>query len=229
LSCPQNLWPEVSKRFIYYNAEALRGCPAIPWSIPEYLGGAGLAKKEPFSELDRRCATLIIAKMGSDPRYALRKEKKNPLWKVHEIVQKKLDTFEVTDDFLEVRKMVNVNRTSEFFELDHPFFEIEGEFAKLYKYLTVETLFLHSLQELFTEPVKKQKKGRTILQVHKTADLTKHNEWVRKRNNAVWEIARKECFSQVGLKIRSDEELAYEKRDRSMACLASPPQEVKIF
>jgi hypothetical protein len=86
-STPEKVWDLVSKKFIYYNKNTLLACPDIPWGIPEYLGGAGLClEKQGLTELDRRCATLLITKKDNDKRFKIMKQKIDPQWKVHDLV-----------------------------------------------------------------------------------------------------------------------------------------------
>jgi len=89
--CPKEIWPSVSSRFIYYNANTLKKCPNIPWSMPEYLGGPGLVPKDPYSEEDLRCATILKMNMKGDHQYhnsKLRVGKTSSIaeWKLHEVV-----------------------------------------------------------------------------------------------------------------------------------------------
>jgi hypothetical protein len=217
-SCPENVWEEVSARFIYYNREALSGCPDIPWDMPLYLGGSGIAQKVPYNDLNKSCATVIIARKDKDPRFKILKERKNPLWIVHDQVEKKLDDFDdVLEGFREVRRLNMVNLSKEFKET--PFSTVEDEFGRLYKYLTVETLFQKTLKELFRIIVTKNDKTREKI---RAVELDKHNLYVRKINNRTWQNARNEyrCYHYVQ---RQDQEISYEKRDRLLACIAVPP------
>lgn len=227
-SCPSEVWSEVSKRFIYYNRKALtptvigkdgreqRWC--IPWSMPEYLGGAGLRKKEDYSELDKWCATMLIAYKDSDKRFRILKEKKDPLWIVHDKVDSRLKTYDVLEGFREVRAIHMVNLSKEFKEPS--FSDCEDGYSQFYKYLTVETLFRYELKDLF-RLVERTKLGRQKEKV-RANDLERHNSYVRRRNNMSWQNAANE-FRDHNLRQRQDHEICYEKRDYFKACVAVPP------
>jgi hypothetical protein len=229
-SCPEDVWKEVSNRFIYYNKTSLvpknscfegdRGQGwGIPWDMPQYLGGAGLEQKEAFNELNKWCATLIIAKKDSDKRFRILREKKDPLWIVHDKVNDRLKSFDdVLEGFREIRAMKMVNLSVEFEE--PPFLSTEDEFGRFYKYLTIESLFKFDLKSLF-RIVERNKYGRKKEKI-RASDLERHNEYVRKVNNRTWLRARNE-FRQHSLRQRQDHEILYEKRDRLMACIAYPP------
>jgi hypothetical protein len=245
-SCPSDIWGEVSKRFIYYNANALKPrfleygsekrkgdqkylfdkCVdqkwVIPWDMPTYLGGAGLERKGPYSDLDKWCATIIISQMDTDRDFRILKEKKNALWIVHDVVQKRLEPFDhVLEGFREVRKTNIVNLSKEFKET--LFSDVEDEFSRFYKYLTVETLFKNELKELF-HFVEKTKIGKAREKV-RAVELDRHNDYVRRVNNYTWFHAirayHKHRFSH--LVQRQDHEIDYEKRAKLMACIAVPP------
>lgn len=213
-SCPADVWDEVSRRFIYYNRQALGACPEIPWHMPEYLGGAGLIKKNEYSSLDKSCATVIIARMGIDKRFKILKEKKNPMWIVHDHVDQVVRKLDVLEGFREVRKTTMVNLSMEFKE--GLFSSVEDSYSRFYKYLTVSMLFSKTMKELFRLEVG-GKKAKV-----RASDLDRHNEYVRRKNNQVWINARRE-FQNFTLRQRQDHEICYEKRDRLKACIAVPP------
>jgi hypothetical protein len=91
------------------------------------------------------------------------------------------------------------------------FQDVESNYSKLYKYLTVNMLFTKSLEDLFKLKIK----GKSTL---RTCDIESINSRIMRANNRSWQNARSENCD-YRLKIRSDEEIAYEKRKRSMACV----------
>jgi hypothetical protein len=221
-SCPTDIWEKVSERFIYFNGNALRPKYdddmkwAIPWDMPQYLGGAGLEKKKAYSETDKWCASLIISKMKSCKRFRIMKERSDPMWIVHDQVQERFDRFTACTGFREVRKKILVDLSKEFKE---PEFSIaEDQHSRLYKYLTIETLFRLDLKQIFRIALP-GKKGEL-----RATWLDRHNRYVRKVNNRTWATAFNEFrFHLHYLQQRQDHEICYEKKDTYLGCIAVPP------
>jgi hypothetical protein len=218
-SCPPEIREDVINRFIYYNKQTLDVCPNIPWDMPSYLGGAGLLRKNPSSEFDRRCATLIIARKDHDNRFKIEKPKKVTFWKVHEAVVEKLRDYETTinTNFKNFRKVIS----DDLFDPENfIYYNTETEHSRLYKYLCVEQLLRYSHEKLFTSKVRKRamkpfdKRTKRIL----ATDIARINKGIYKRNCSAWSNAARECYDYP-LVVRQDEEIDYEKKDFHPQCI----------
>jgi len=131
-SCPEDLWPAVKRRFIYYNANALKQYPNIPWFVPEWLGGVGLPvdDEKEISKLDRIVATVIKVHMNSDRKYMPVKPKDACEWNMHQLVQRDL-------------KPLSFYMGEPLFKYCHRKGEVhtlEDEYSRLYKLMTINLL-----------------------------------------------------------------------------------------
>jgi len=195
---PPEIWTEVSKRFIYYNKDTLMQCPDIPWEAPEYLGGPGLClEEEEMSYLDRACCSYIILKSNSDnKKEKIKKEKPNIVWRLHETVQKRLKPYDkdLVDSFQSVRRIDMIFDPMSTLEDDYIITEsTESNYSKLYKMLTIETLFTKKLKDIYREE-------------------EAYNYNVLKHNNVVWANARTSFQTILGFNVRKTEEILYEKK-----------------
>jgi len=162
-TCPENLWPDVKKRFIYYNFQELSKT-TLPWFIPGWLGGVGLPYDFPFeiSESDRCCATYIKYTYA-DPKWSPVLPKDAAMWLMHKKVLKDLRPHGVKE--CHFRKILNGS------ELE----DIEENFSKLYKLMTVNLLMKEDLESLYQILDEDRSARKAIL----------HNEdvWRRARKN----------------------------------------------
>jgi len=129
-TCPEELWKGVSNQFIYQHGNLLKSIK-VPWFVPEWAGGVGLhASKDDVSEHDLRCITIIKRNWHDCHRRPM------PIslhadWKMHKKVLARMEKIAVSD----------VERKYVAGKGDMEFFDSEDNYSRLYKYLTVETLF----------------------------------------------------------------------------------------
>ncbi len=134
--CPEDLWPDIKKRFIYFNFDKLKKCGNIPWFLPEWLGGLGIPNDGELSIRDRQYATIIKRDYKRlQPRpIADAKE-----WFMHDFVNKKL-------------RGQNVQETPHLnFIHKGKVFDLKEQFDEAYSLLTVSLLFSCHLHDIYTE------------------------------------------------------------------------------
>jgi hypothetical protein len=193
-SCPTELWPVVKKRFIYYNMKELSSFP-IPWFLPEWLGGVGLPVDHPdeISVVDRKCATIIKMFMNKNKSLKPVKPKDAAMWLMHKRVLRDLRPFEYLGQPL-YRKGITESGIE---------FQLEEEFAKLYKLLTIDLLMKEPLESLY-DLVDKDKNVVKAL-------------W---HNSSVFSTARHMLGTlECSIEPMSDEDLLYENKDLVIPCL----------
>jgi hypothetical protein len=198
-SGPYSIRKELNDRFIYYNAVTLRKFPAIPWTMPEYLGGPGLMRLGPRSLFDRNCATVLIMNLKKENlRDRLRVQPVNniPMWKLHGAVLSKVeDTFGASS--LPYQKVRELSEGDMFpFGENLEMEDSEDNFSHMYKYLTIETLFTKRLNQVLDPYVDK---------------LQKRQERALNRNNTIWRNVTKDVANHLlfGVRIREDWEIDY--------------------
>jgi len=137
-TCPENLWPVVKSRFIYYNSIELNRYPGLPWFVPEWLGGVGLPldKKDEVTPLDRCAATAIKFKFN-DPKWTPILPKDAAMWLMHQRVMKDLPQKEVAHYY-------NVDNHGDIQSL-------EDNWSGLYKAMTINLLMKDPLESLYDE------------------------------------------------------------------------------
>jgi hypothetical protein len=201
---PKKLWPMVSKRFIEINGHILKQCPNIPWNAPKYLGGPGLVPKD-YSEMDLRISSFLIKNKDSKKRYQIKSYKVDPEWIIHEIVQKQLDSYQLDSTFRECRRKINTNTSTSYQDLikkdKYEWTNCEDSFNRLYKYMTINTLFTHDDSDIFSHGGKFGSHRLDLI-----------NESIRRRNDASWANAREDMYLQP-LKVRSVDEILHQKKD----------------
>lgn len=201
LRSPPRQWSGVSESFIRNHRDILNECQNIPWDMPEYLGGPGLIRKESYSELNKRCATLLIIK-SNDKKYQIKKPVLDPQWKVHELVSKKIQG-DIPDNY---RFAYNPVENLEDFDLFYDQFDDqednETSFSKMYKYMCVSTLFSHL--NLFQVERNNGRKNVAVSILHK------ENRRRLNHNMSVWSKVTRECFL-CDFKAREDHEIDYLK------------------
>nr|UQB76058.1 RNA-dependent RNA polymerase [Flumine narna-like virus 6] len=212
-TCPEDIWPDVSKRFIYYNRETLSEFPNIPWDCPEYLGGPGLipVQKE-MSYKDRAVLSYIIRSQNSSIKsYKIEKCRTIAEWKLHKIVQAKLDKIGVQESyFRSIREDDGISR-SEYndcfpfesiysYKTEPNVQSVEDNYSKLYKNLVVETLFTTPYKEVYVH---------SDVENDITSNYRTH--W---KNNRVHQHAYHNLwkYGLGGLVVRTTEDLMYEKK-----------------
>jgi len=223
---PEEIWPTVSSRFIYYNSKTLKKCPNVPWSMPEYLGGPGLVPVGPYSEEDLRCATLLKMNMKGNhqfhsKRLAVGSSVNRQEWQLHQIVAERLKPYaEQVGGEAPFRLLRNLNFYEEGLksiedidiysnEVDQinelfPYDNLEDNYSKLYKYLVVESLFTKALADV--HHLRENSKGFCLLEA-------KIERQIRNRNNNSWQNAMKEIWSLSNVTVMKQHEVAYEKKD----------------
>jgi hypothetical protein len=213
----EEIWREVSRRFIFYNRKILDQCPDIPWWIPNYLGGPGLVF-EKATWLDLATATFLISKSKCNHDYwRIRRPVDDPKWVVHKLVHRRLDAYSglVPSSYRRVRKKLTVN-TSREFEEAHPIMDDNKDnYSRFYKYLTVATLFEYPKFDLCNDPEDTDDKREKTRRV---GCFESKNAWFRKCNNHRWANARK-LVTGTTLSIREAEEILYEKKEDLLACV----------
>lgn len=207
-STPDVLKTQVSKRFIYYNANTLKKYPNIPWFIPEYLGGPGLKNLVPRSYYDRRLASILIWNQHRDGSFVdktlqIRKPRSLVEWNLHQIVQRDIESYGVdTQPFAEGRLDLEFDLLPPWeFNYD----SLESNYSYFYKMLTINTLFTTPLAGVFTAKTEKTRKA-SALSSHRTF-LLNDRAWAKVR---VFELSEK-C---IGIRVRTDEDIDYEKKVR---------------
>jgi len=190
-SCPPDLWSDVKKRFIYYNGNALKQFPNIPWFVPEWLGGIGLPcdDHEEISELDRRVCTYLKMNMNTNRKLKPCKPKEASEYKMHQLVMKQLRCY----DYLGTPNYRQVNSEGRLVEL-------QTEFSRLYKYLTINFLFT---KRLF---------GDLSTQVGAEGNVRK----AMFHNSDLWAMAGKHAFQHEAM---SDEDMMHENKDLVLPCV----------
>jgi hypothetical protein len=207
--CPSAIWKEVSHRFIHYNSKELSRYPNLQWDVPEWLGGCGLELDRPMSWQTRVAASFLVA-MSSNKLYKIKKPVPDAEWHLHKLVNSKLEGYGLIEQpYLEVQRghreqegVSSLDFNNLFGEsfYEDPFEDCEDNFSRLYKYLTVSTLFEYDLDEVYTS---KQRLGDTATRTHL-------------HNNRIWSIAMNYCrnwnFNIPGLIVRDQEDFTYEKK-----------------
>nr|UQB76053.1 RNA-dependent RNA polymerase [Flumine narna-like virus 49] len=136
-TCPLAQWERVSGRFLRLHRETMKRYPHTPWFMPEWLGGFGLV---PRSDEDRSEKDRIIA-------HRMRKEgtitfpvSQAAEWQMHKYVMKRLGALCLGD----VRhKKILTDDEKGGYEAD-----LSTTYQKVYKYVTIETLFCRTAQEM---------------------------------------------------------------------------------
>jgi len=141
-SCPEAFWLKVKKRFIHYNRETLDKYP-LAWFLPEWLGGIGLPvdNESEVPDLNRRFATVIKMKMNSEPKLRPVKPKDMAMWKMHQLVMKDLRCFNHVE--LPHYRSATVDEIN--------IINLEDNWARLYKLMTINLLEKTPLEELVNE------------------------------------------------------------------------------
>lgn len=205
---PPEIWKEVSSRFIKYNKTTLSQCPNIPWEAPEYLGGPGLCLvSKDMSYLDRACATIIIMNTNSTKtKEKIRRKRPEVVWRLHDAVTERLTSFRnLPTNFQFVRR--NDMIFDPMSTLDDSYItneSTEDNYSKLYKMLTIETLFTKKLKDIYKEE-----------ELHSDASL-KHNDFI-------WAEARKSIQKVTSLKVRETEDILYEKKYSNLPTICRLP------
>ena len=193
-SCPIELWPTVKSRFIYYNFKELNKFP-IPWFLPEWLGGLGLPVDNPneISRTDRLCASIIKYNLGLDrPLEKLRPvlPKDAAKWLMHKKVMRDLREFEYLGQPLFKKGVHSGVRI----------FELEDEYAKLYKMMTINLLQKEPLESLY----------EILDEDHNVNKSLWHNA-------TLFSIARNHIGSS-NWEPMSDQDMVYENKDLVLPC-----------
>lgn len=158
-SCPENLWPEVKKRFIYYNSRELNRHP-LPWFVPEWLGGIGLPldRDNEISDLDR-CAASYLKLRFNDKKFRVIAPKDAAMWLMHKKVQSDLDILNTEE--CHSRYVLNNGRLE----------SIEENYAKLYKLMTINLLMRDDLGSLYSILKEDRSSGKALLH---NSDIWRH-------------------------------------------------------
>nr|UQB76042.1 RNA-dependent RNA polymerase [Flumine narna-like virus 28] len=213
-TCPEDIWPEVSKRFVSYNRDTLEQYPNIPWDTPEYLGGPGLVPVNGEIKLmDRTVLSFLIRSQNSSiKKFKIEKCRTRAEWKIHAKVQEKLDKTGVQESvYRRIREDNGITRRDykifkwETFPFENVYSyqtepltqSIEDNYSKLYKNLVVETLFTTPYEEIY-------EKGKNEVSNHKTHMRNNYTHL-----NAYAHIKR---WGIGDLQVRSTEDLLYEKK-----------------
>ena len=212
-SSPESIWCEVSKRFIHYNRDTLDSVPEIPWTAPEYLGGPGLIPVDEISELDRGIMTVIIM-LGKHSNYEVGKYKTATEWKLDEIVQKQMKSQGYEPKFFRSIRKDDSEELDLFGDWDsfREFHDPEDGASRLYKYMVAENIFTG----------KAKADGGFDFFIPKNKDVQvafdKYNKKILKHNRESYlHASYKYKFGLLpsNFKIRSTEELMYEKKESS--------------
>lgn len=136
-SCPQDVWPVVKKRFIYYNSKELKRA-SLPWFVPEWLGGVGLPLDTPseISDLDR-CAASFLKMHYNDRKWTPVKPKDSAMWLMHKKVLSDLKPLAVKEQ--PYLKVLNGQALE----------ALEDNFSSLYKLMTINLLMKEDLDTLY--------------------------------------------------------------------------------
>ncbi len=232
---PVEIWPAVSQRFVYYNAKTLKQCPNIPWYMPEYLGGPGLVPNKPYSDEDLRCATLLIMNMKSDGsfhnrRLAVEKYTAPQDWVLHQLVKERIEPWArsvgMTSNYLSLRNLnayeYNLKDLDEIdifqddwvseMNINTPWESLEDNYAKLYKYLIIETLFRNLMNDVYRPVSLRDLEARPRI-VETTQRMAEQAEKRRlKMNCRAWEQVHRDIYSIYNVVILKDHEIAHEKK-----------------
>lgn len=198
-SCPPFAWPVVKNRFIYYNKNELDSYPALPWFLPEWLGGIGLPMDRPdeVSRLDRIAASIIKQNLGLRRPLRLLKPvvpKDAAMWLMHKRVMANLRNFSLDLGTPSFKKG--------FFPPTEMIFDLQDEYARFYKMATIDLLYTLPLKDLF-EIVEEDRNLEKSL-------------W---HNVNVFREARL-CVEKSNLDPMSDEDMIYENKDLVLPCCA---------
>jgi len=224
---PKVIWKEVSHRFIHYNREELTKFPNLQWDVPEYLGGAGLILDRPMDYRTRVSCSFLISQYNSS-YYKISKMVPDDEWLLHKIVSKKLNSLGVEEKFFTkgkrgiVEPEVEGIKAEEIYDLFGDDFHIrdweppivleeedlEMNFSKLYKGLTVQTLFENSLDDVYKLRVETPNANRSLVQ----------NARVWKRVNVYLQNWN---YAVPGLRVRTHEDILYEKKDSFIPTFAN--------
>lgn len=175
LSCPTKVWEHTSKTFLYLHGNLLNSYK-LPWFIPEWAGGVGLVTttSRGVSLRDQLCVSAIKHDWHK-AEYRPRPVSLAAEWRMHRHVMERLDKNGVGEvDF----KFITPNGSCERYN-------IENNYAKVYKYATIETLFTHTREQLY------MKVG--VAEQKRVAACISHNE-------NVWARAIKRSMKIVDLK-----------------------------
>lgn len=238
---PPEIWPRVSQRFIYYNANTLKQCPNIPWDMPEYLGGPGLVPNKPHSERDLRCATLLKMNMKSDgtfhnKRLAVQKFTSTQDWILHQVVKDRVLPWAKSvggeANYLSLRNfnayeyglkdLDDLDIYDEWTtQMNHncPWESLEDNWSKLYKYLVVETLFRNHTDDVYqsafdrwiAEFNDKHFFGRKSKKAYKEHSESREFQ-ILKMNMRAWQYVEQDIWNLDSVVVMKNHEVAYEKK-----------------
>lgn len=237
--CPSEVWPQVSSRFIYYNANTLKSCPNIPWDMPEYLGGPGLVPNKPHSEEDLRCATLLVMNMKScggfhSKRLAVGKHTSLQDWVLHQVVKERIEpwansiggeaNFQVLRNLngfeYGIKSITEIDLFADWESQINdlcPWESLEDNYSKLYKYLVIETLFRNVASDVYTKDndfmhnLEEAKERKK--QKHGFIQEQKREQKVLRQNIRSWNNVLKDIYNLEGVVVLKDHEIAHEKKD----------------
>jgi len=219
-SCPESLIQKINQRFIYFNSEILKQCPDIPWSTPEYLGGPGLKRLGARNELDKRVISLMIynqKKNGTliDKRLKCERNKTQFDWYMNSRVMERLKLIGVEKQPFLGGRVITGDIASLFPYDDSQDFSLETEYSKLYKYLTIETLFTYQVNELLNGMVSFDEHGCKDEDFFVDVDPHASQRLLNRNNNAfarARDLINDLMFSEM--RAREDSEIDYEKKNR---------------
>lgn len=162
-SCPTEVWEKVAKTFVYRHGNLLRS-RKLPWFVPEWAGGLGLVPLPNRGiTLEDQLAVSAIKHDWHNLEYRPHPVSLAADWKMHKHVMRRLGQNGLTDVG---HRYVTPSGSSERFNMI-------DNYAKIYKYATIETLFTHELGALYMKVGKKEQ--------DRTESCLRHNEkvWAR--------------------------------------------------
>nr|UQB76059.1 RNA-dependent RNA polymerase [Flumine narna-like virus 9] len=231
-SCPDEVWTEANSVFMKSNMSILKQFPTIPWAAPNYLGGPQLIHHK-VNGIDNFCASLLIMQIDST-RFSIRKPVVDATWKIHELVQKRLDEYEVKvpENFLEVRRKKLYDNNNQYFTSElmnlNKFDLVETTYSKLYKYLCIDALFTNNLDTM----AKCSMKSKTHKVQAASVDYINFKRMTKNVNswNNAWDAQFNQNYElRQAVRVREWSEIEHEKRQKLMAVVASACERVPLL
>jgi hypothetical protein len=172
-TCPERLWKRAKSVFIKENWHHLNAF-SIPWYTPEWCGGMGIPtdSEEEISREERLVAAVIKRCYKKLRPIAL---KDIAVWQMHQEVQKDLNEIGVPEE-------IPYNRA----HVDNRVVDLEEEYSKVYKALTVRLLFNRTLSQIKYDVLP----GDTTL-----LRGFKHNERIRRKAKKLISVLHPEPMS----------------------------------
>jgi len=211
---PQELWPKVKSLFISHNRKKLNAFSnmALPWFIPEWLGGVGLPRdNELISDEDRANCTIIRSCFAD----LIQAEKTDVEWKVNSLV---LHQFKLWEKVGLIRTNYQKLMTD-----DELVQEVEQNYLEVYKLMCINLLFSRPFEEL-----KNSEKRDGFIERNGTSFKRRraNPNGLRflKQNSVLWSKARKIVAERcktgtLMIDLMYDDEFEHEKRKFFFPCL----------